>query len=111
MINHKKNITNIATKAGIELNGSRPWDIQIHNDQVYKKIALYGTLGLGETYMEGWWDCQRMDLLFEKVLRARLETKTHINFSIALMVFGTYVYQYAIHCSIEASRRGALRFG
>ena len=88
MINHKSNISRIAENAGITINGNQPWDLQVHNEDLYKKIALYGTLGLGEAYMAGWWDCERMDLFFEKVLRARVETKTHFNFSIAVMVFG-----------------------
>lgn len=86
MINYKENMTRIAREAGIIINGTEAWDIQIHNDDLYKRIALHGTLGLGEGYMEGWWDCQRMDLFFEKVLRARLETRTHFNFSIAMIM-------------------------
>ncbi len=41
--------------AGIEVNGPRPYDIQIHNRAAYKAIALNGTLGLGESYMDGQW--------------------------------------------------------
>ncbi len=86
MIDYKKSITQIATNSGITINGQAPWDIQVHNEATYKKLALYGTLGLGESYMDGWWDCEHLDVFFERVLRARLETKTHFNFSIACIV-------------------------
>jgi cyclopropane-fatty-acyl-phospholipid synthase len=51
------------SKAGIQINGSHPWDIHVHNDQLYKRLASEGALGFGEAYMEGWWDCQQLDVL------------------------------------------------
>lgn len=32
-----------------------------------------GSLGLGESYMEGWWDCERLDIFFYKILKAKLD--------------------------------------
>jgi cyclopropane-fatty-acyl-phospholipid synthase len=83
---HKKYIFEIANSAGVVINGNQPWDMQVHNEDLYKRIVYRGTLGLGEAYMEGWWDCDRMDLFFENLLRAKLETKTHFNFSVAVMM-------------------------
>ncbi|MCH8124110.1 MAG: cyclopropane-fatty-acyl-phospholipid synthase, partial [Bacteroidetes bacterium] len=37
----------------IQINGSRPWDIQIHDERFYKSILAEDALGLGESYMEG----------------------------------------------------------
>lgn len=86
MFNFEANIKEIASAAGIKINGNQPWDIQVHDEQVYKRVARQGTLGLGEAYMEGMWDCQRLDLLFEKILRARVETKAHFSFSVVSLV-------------------------
>ncbi len=47
--------------AGIALNGGRPHDIAVANDGFYRRVALYGSLGLGESYMDGWWDCEHLD--------------------------------------------------
>jgi len=52
----------------IEINGSRPWDLQVHNQDLYKSIFFNGSLGFGESYMKGWFDCDRLDLFFEKIL-------------------------------------------
>ena len=54
----------------IEINGSRPWDLQVHNQDLYKSIFFNGSLGFGESYMKGWFDCDRLDLFFEKILRS-----------------------------------------
>jgi cyclopropane-fatty-acyl-phospholipid synthase len=43
--------------AGIEVGGSRDWDPRVHDARFYRRVALGGSLGLGESYMDGWWDC------------------------------------------------------
>ncbi len=50
--------------AGIEINGSRPFDIQINNPNFFKRVLQDGSLGLGESYMDGWWECERLDIFF-----------------------------------------------
>ena len=47
----------LLTHAGITINGTQPWDIQVHNEKLYQRVIAEGSLGLGESYMEGWWDC------------------------------------------------------
>ena len=61
--------------ADVEIGGSRPWDIQVHDDRLYKRVLTGGTVGLGESYMDGWWDTKRLDLFCEHVLSARLDKK------------------------------------
>ena len=63
---------------GIKINGSNPWDIQVHNEKLYSRVLHDGSLGLGEAYMEKWWDCPRLDIFFEKILRGGLDTKVKI---------------------------------
>ncbi|NWO08150.1 MAG: cyclopropane fatty acyl phospholipid synthase, partial [Alteromonadaceae bacterium] len=61
--------------ADILLNGHRPWDMQIHDPAVADAILARGSLGLGESYMQGGWDCQRLDQFFHRLLRARVQEK------------------------------------
>ena len=66
-------IRSLAEKADIRINGDRPWDIRVHNEALYSRVLKHGTLGLGEAYMDGWWDCDAMDAMFCRALRARIE--------------------------------------
>ena len=58
--------------ADIHLNGHRPWDIQINNPLTLGRIMRDGSIGLGESYMDGWWDCQAIDQMMTRAVRARL---------------------------------------
>ncbi len=57
-------------RAGITVNGSAPWDIQVHDDRFFRRVLFGGSLGLGESYRDGWWDCEKLDLFFERLLRS-----------------------------------------
>lgn len=61
--------------ADVKINGDRPWDIQVHNDKLYARFFAEGSLGIGESYMDGWWDCDRLDQFFDKIFRAELDAK------------------------------------
>ena len=68
-------IRTLAEKADIRIGGDRPWDIQVHNGQLYARVLKHGTLGLGEAYMDGWWDCASIDGMVCRALRAGLEER------------------------------------
>jgi cyclopropane-fatty-acyl-phospholipid synthase len=61
--------------AGIDCNGSNPWDPQIHDRRFYLNLLLKGSLGLGESYVEGWWNCNRLDMFFDKLMRSGLAAR------------------------------------
>jgi len=68
-----KNIINsLAQKAGITINGKEPWDVQVKSDQFYDRLLRSGTLGAGESYMEGEWECERIDELFYRLTSSDL---------------------------------------
>lgn len=59
--------------AGIAVGGTRSWDIQVHHPATFDRILTQGSLGLGESYMDGWWDCEAVDEFIARVLSARLD--------------------------------------
>jgi cyclopropane-fatty-acyl-phospholipid synthase len=63
-----RSIQGILERAGIEINGSCPWDIQVHNERLWRRVLLGGHVGLGDAYMDGWWDCRAIDELVHRVL-------------------------------------------
>jgi cyclopropane-fatty-acyl-phospholipid synthase len=74
--NKAKNVfSNVVLPSDVLINGKRPSDICIYDDRVYLRLLLQGTLGLGEAYMDGWWDCRALDQFFTKILRPKLLRK------------------------------------
>ena len=58
--------------AGVEVNGSRAWDMQVTDPRVWRRLAMRGSLGLGEAYVDGWWDAARLDEFFSRVIYAKV---------------------------------------
>ncbi len=73
--NPPSTLSALAAEAGIQFNGSAPWDIQVHDERVYDRIFLEGSLGFGESYMEGLWDCDQLDVMFYRLLNAEIDEK------------------------------------
>lgn len=73
-------------KADIEVNGARPWDIQVKNPDFFKRVLQEGSLGLGESYMDGWWECERLDMFFYRVLKHKLDTQLPHHFKDTLRI-------------------------
>lgn len=66
-------------QTGIRINGSAPSDIQVRDERFYPRVLKDGSLGLGEAYMEGWWDCLRIDQFICRLLKGNLEEKIRGN--------------------------------
>lgn len=67
---------------GVTINGSNPYDPQIHNENFYRRVLREGSLGLGESYMDGWWDCERLDQLFDKILVAEIDRGFNLKWNV-----------------------------
>ncbi len=75
----KKIIESLLLKADIKINGSRAWDIQVHNERFYNRVLGQGSLGLGESYMEGWWDSESVDEFINRILLANIRKSLPIS--------------------------------
>ena len=73
----RKKVELLLSIADVEINGARPWDLQVHNNKFYHRVLASGSLGLGESYVDGWWDCEALDEFFHKILRANLGPKVN----------------------------------
>lgn len=76
-------IKDLFALAEIEVDGSNPWDIQVHDDRFYDRVLRETALGLGESYMDGWWDCEATDRFIARVFLANLPQKVKGNWKIA----------------------------
>lgn len=75
MLSYKKKAISLLNMADIELNGTKPWDIQVHNENLYERTFKGGSVAFGEAYMDGWWSVERLDQFFEKIFALHLEEK------------------------------------
>ena len=74
-MNSEKFVREILKDADIIINGSRPWDVVVHNQDLYDRVLAKGTLGIGESYTDGWWDCQQIDELISKIRKAGVDKR------------------------------------
>ena len=68
-------VTQLLETAGVRIDGDAPWDMRVHDSRVYARIVAHGSLGLGEAYMDGWWDADDLDGFLFRVLHARLDER------------------------------------
>lgn len=69
----KRKVAKLLEGAGIEIGGDRPWDLQVRDERLYHRVLAEGSIGAGESYMDGWWDADRLDEFFHRVQRSRLD--------------------------------------
>jgi len=74
----KKTVTDLLESVDIQVNGSRPFDIQVHNELFYSRVLSGKSLGLGESYMDGWWDCESLDQFCYQMLRGRIDKQVKV---------------------------------
>ena len=67
----------LAARAGVRFNGNRPWDIRVSDPAVYRRILRQGSLGFGEAYMDGQWECEQLDGLFTRLLGVEIDRQLH----------------------------------
>ena len=82
-------IRELLESIGIQINGKEPWDPQVHDPRFFDRVLRDVQLGFGEAYMDGWWDCQALDELVCRVLRANLDTKIRGSWKLLLFAART----------------------
>lgn len=69
----QKHIERMLQDTGITLNGPEPWDPAILNPSFFRRVLVNGSLGLGESYVDGWWECDQLDEFMNRILGNRVE--------------------------------------
>ncbi|MCX7513599.1 cyclopropane fatty acyl phospholipid synthase [Frateuria sp. STR12] len=69
----KRRATELLALAGIRAGDKPPCDLCVHDERLYARVFAHGSLGLGEAYMDGWWDSDDLPGLFTRLLRAQLD--------------------------------------
>ncbi|MFZ5997842.1 MAG: cyclopropane fatty acyl phospholipid synthase [Nitrospirota bacterium] len=75
----KELVQEILHPAGIVINGTNSYDLQIRDERVFRRILREGSLGFGEAYMDGWWECERLDEFFCRIMPCEPEQRLRKN--------------------------------
>lgn len=79
---------------GVTIGGKMPWDPQVHDKRFFERVITQGSLGLGESYMDGWWDCEQIDGLISRVLQQDIKAKLRIDLKLMADVALTRILNY-----------------
>ena len=84
MEHFKNDVLRYLDHAGVTLNGNQPSDIHVHDSRFFKRVITQGSMGLGESYMEGWWECQKLDEFMHRLIRAELNATNFFSWKLFL---------------------------
>lgn len=90
----KNYLNDLLATADIGINGEHPWDLTVYNDEFYAKVFSDGSVGVGEAYVEKWWDCSQLDEFFARVLSANLESKIRANWKLLTDILLTKIFNH-----------------
>src|SRR3989338_7704617 len=72
---YRQAVQKILSPLDIQINGNRPWDMIVYDQETYKRILSEGSLGLGESYINGGWDSLQLDEFFCKLTKDKPDIK------------------------------------
>lgn len=99
-------IRKLFNKAGIQINGSNPWDIQVHDSSLYANLFKNGSLAFGESYMNGLWDCEKLDELIFRIIRANIDSEVARDFrAIVYFLKSKFLNQQSANKVHEVARK------
>lgn len=68
-------IESLLSGTDVSLDGNRPWDVRVNDADFYRRVLSAGSLGVGEAYMDGQWECERLDEMLYRVFRAGIDRR------------------------------------
>ncbi len=66
----QQRVERMLAESGVSIDGPNPWDIQVSDPSFFFRVMINGSLGLGESYMDGWWDAKNIDQTINLILRS-----------------------------------------
>lgn len=71
----RETLTRLFGEGDVHFNGSRPTDIQVNDPRFYDRVLAEGSIGMGESYMDGWWDAPDLDGMITMLLRPKMDQR------------------------------------
>lgn len=76
-LSSRSKVEELLAIADVRVDGDRPWDVQVHEPRFFARVLAQGSLGLGESYMDGWWDAPSLDGFLYQLLHAHVDERVH----------------------------------
>jgi cyclopropane-fatty-acyl-phospholipid synthase len=73
--NAREAFLRILAESDVQVGGPRATDLQVHDDRFYARALAEGSIGVGESYMDGWWDAADLDGLITRVLASNSDKR------------------------------------
>lgn len=89
----KKLVEAFLDPIGVKINGSQDVDPQIIDDRFYSRVISEGSLGMGESYMDGWWDVKSLDKFMRLLVAAGYDRKV-IPLSTKLLILKSKLFNH-----------------
>jgi len=71
----RSRVEQLLSLADVRLDGDRPWDLHVEDERFHARVLSKGSLGLGESYMEGWWRVPSLDGMLYRMIVADLDQR------------------------------------
>ena len=73
----RSRVEQLLSLADVRLDGDRPWDLHVEDERFHARVLSQGSLGLGESYMDGWWRVPSLDGMLYRMIAADLDQRVH----------------------------------
>jgi cyclopropane-fatty-acyl-phospholipid synthase len=80
MDKYEKLVGDLLELANIKINGKNPWDIQVKDKRFYRRVLNEGSIGAGESYMDGWWDSEELEETMTRIGLTNIPEKINGNY-------------------------------
>jgi len=85
-------IQEILSPAGITIDGDEPWDIRVRDERFYQRVTRESSLGFGESYVDGWWECEQLDELFAKIMPTQPKDKIKKSWRLLIPILSAVIF-------------------
>ncbi|MCD9030145.1 cyclopropane fatty acyl phospholipid synthase [Luteimonas sp. Y-2-2-4F] len=65
----RRRVEALVADADVRIDGDRPWDLRVDDERFFQRVLAQGSLGLGESWMDGWWRTDALDELLLRLVR------------------------------------------
>jgi cyclopropane-fatty-acyl-phospholipid synthase len=73
----RQRVIGLMEAAGVQPDGPGECDPRIGDEHFYGRVLREGSLGLGESYMDGWWQVGSLDGMLYRLLRHGVDQRVH----------------------------------